>query len=650
MFFTRLSQLPLFLVLVLFPGSMRIWGQELQSLSDAIIRKIGAESDALGRKLQQTAAKAATEIEKQSQQKLVRLKAPKDAASASAINNLIQQINASKTTEELEAAVRTASIPLDANMHSLIADFQDSLIKASQTYAIEYEKIREQYSKEIKVAVLKMKRQGNDFGARHLQNFYLQFLAIENPNYNRKCPELPEDPVEAEIVWKRVKREWGAEFRALVLRQFREVLCHLEPIQAQARIAGEPALIQQLEELAQILLSATNPQEVITWSKQKGKLLKPEVADAIATLQNWCDQRKKQDQILFAEIDAKWAEFTVKGLKDRLRSGLPLEQLRNQVSAHLRLTNTRVEWLSWPNQPLPKLDGKAEDIINEFDREALELVANATAPEQEARKKLIAKLEENPFREEADQKLLDGVLELLKGPAAEGLACSWLIERQPKLGPADQTEVDNYLKESQKQWPRLLKQHDQAFQAMRKKMANLQEQLIDKDDFVQFMLLEEHAAQRQSPPISVWIRKTRNDNPKFFASEFQQTEIGVLISKKDDQYLVRSSPEDRNPLLYKPDQVFFSWNDFRGSREQGVQSVSPFRPYEKGFNHPPSHAWDGTEILKPGAALIVGHERDWVNDTKFESYCTFGAVVNLPTFGKEPRRAMIPKELIRVVE
>jgi hypothetical protein len=649
MYFARLALWQLILVLLLWQSSTNLSGQD-QSQSDALIRRIGADTDALGRKIEQAAAKAATELEKRAQQKLQKLKAPKDVASTNAINNLLQQIRSSKTAEELEAAVRTAPIPLEAGMHSTIADFQDVLIKANQAYSAEYENIRERYSKEIRAAILQMKRQGNEFGARYLQDFYRKFLAIENPNYNRKCPELPADPAEAEIVWTRVKREWGAEFRALVLRQFREILCQIEPVHAQATIAGERAVIQQLEQLAQHLVSATDPDEVITWSKQKGKLLKPEVAVAITSLQNWCDQRKKQDQLLFDEIDAKWAQFTVKGLKERLRSELPLEQLRNQVSAHLRLTNTRVEWLSWPNKPLPKLDGKAEDIINEFDREALGLVANVTAPEQEARKKLITKLEENPFREEADQKLLDGVLELLKGPAAEGLACSWLIERQPKLSPADQAEVDSYLKDSQQLWPQLLKQHDQAFQAMRKKMADLQAEQLEKDDLIQFMLLEEYTAYRQFPPISVWIRKTRHEGSRFFASDFQQTEIGVLIAKKDDQYLVRSSPADRNPLWYKPEQVYFSWNDFRGTREQGVQSVSPFRPYEKGFNHPPSHAWDGTEILKPGAALIVGHDRDWKTETKFESYCTFGAVVNLPTFGNEPLRAMIPPQLIRVVD
>jgi hypothetical protein len=77
MYFARLALWQLILVLLLWQSSTNLSGQD-QSQSDALIRRIGADTDALGRKIEQAAAKAATELEKRAQQKLQKLKAPKD--------------------------------------------------------------------------------------------------------------------------------------------------------------------------------------------------------------------------------------------------------------------------------------------------------------------------------------------------------------------------------------------------------------------------------------------------------------------------------------------------------------------------------------------------------------------------------------------
>lgn len=624
--------------------------QDFLSQGNAIIQQVDADNQLLSRQLEQSMANAALALERSAQQLLKPLKRPQDDKSIAAITELMTKLRTLTTGLEVEEAIRTAPIPLESGFHGAIATYQDQVLTLNHEFSVEFEKIRQRNIREIRASIQNMRKRQNSLGATHLEQFLWRFLAIENPAFNRQCPSLPNDPKEAEIVWERTKKEWGVEFRAVGFRQLRDVLVKLESSYLKAKKEQNQDAMQLLDRLADQLIQAPHPDEPLKWAQENVATKFPDFMIAFDDYVQWRNLRIAEDKKLSQELDDKWAILAAEILKEKLAAGLPLDDARREIRGFLKLKGQKVDWLSsWSSSELPRLNGESAALLADFDREATERVKVADAQDAAHRGELLAKLQANPFLEEDLQSTYEKLIGELTSKYAAGLQGTWLLSPDPKLKPADLAALKLYLQKSDAAYEQLKNDHAQALKGLRSKFGRFRKESLAKPDFIGFQVYDEHLHTREFPPMQVWVRSTLDNVKQFNRMTLQYSNVGKLIAKQNDQYLVADAHDGRNPRWFPRGQVCLGWSDFSESREQVFGSAIMFRRYDRAFNHPPSHGWDGKENLPIGAELIVFNERDWVPATLVD-YCSIGCVVSMPTFDDTPRYGMMPQEFVRVVD
>jgi hypothetical protein len=511
------------------------------------------------------------------------------------------------------------------------------------------EKNRQKNFKSLQSMIQKLRRGGDQFSANQLELFRNKLLAIENPNFSRRCPDLPNDPVQAEIVWRRTKAEWNTEFQNETFCQIRRLLVKLEPIAIQARADRKLELLRQLGLIADQLVTSVDPYEPRKLLDENRDKWPANVVQAFTEFETWQSQYIATGSTLFAELDKKWATFAKSNLANQLKDPqLTLEEIRSKVSSYARLTNTKIEWLGFlNNQPLPSPGDEAEKLLADFDQTSADRRLRATAEYNQARVELIDKLSANPFRDVAEQPMIDQLLASLTSQSGHNLFGIWTLPSLDLLPESDRNATRGFVKTGQQIYQQLQKQHAAAHNDLRKKLTPLRNERLQQEDFAGTLLLDEHFYLREQPRLTTWVRTSDQPPGSNQRFDFGATNFGMALAYQDDKFLIGRSSDDRSARWFPASQVVFRWEQFSLSREQIVTSLGAWRQYERAFDHPPSEPWDGRESLVADDQVIVAFERNWVV-AKFVDYCPFGIVVSLPTYDDAPRYAMIPPEWVRV--